>query len=85
MGAVLRQDLPRRGAAADEHQHHGQRQEGAHRREQGPGGPLRAGGLRGAEGERGGTQEVTLVAPRRWPRMVSVILACQGGCGETKV
>ena len=40
VGPVLCKDLPGRGPAQDEHQHHGEREEGLHRGEPGPGGPL---------------------------------------------
>lgn len=51
VGQVLCEDPPRRGPPEDEHQHYGEREEGLHRGEQRPGGPLRPSALFWPEGK----------------------------------
>ena len=50
VGQVLREDLPGRGPAEDEHEHHSKRQEGLHWGDQRPGGPLRSSAVCWPEG-----------------------------------
>lgn len=57
MGPVLRKNLPSRGTAPDEHQPHGQREEGFHWGEQGSRRPLRASLLCWPEGTKDGNSE----------------------------
>lgn len=76
VGTILREDLSSWGPSQDEHQHHGQCEEGLHRGEQRPGGPLRTSGLRWTESRftTAATQEIrTLWTWRRFIETVCFI------------